>query len=99
MRPKSLMGSMIQQMQADIDEMSDLMGMPSMSRRFGMIDPFGAFERAPLLTQRETRMGARMQVDLSETDAGYELSCDLPGVPKDKVSVKMTKDNILEISA
>ena len=39
-----------------------------------------------------------MHLDLKETDAGYEISCDAPGLKKDDIDITF-EDNVLRISA
>ncbi|KAI9346758.1 HSP20-like chaperone [Zopfochytrium polystomum] len=45
-----------------------------------------------------TRAGFHPRLDLAETDAGYVVHADLPGIPKDKVDVSISDDGVLMIS-
>lgn len=56
-------------------------------------DPFAAFEW-PSLPAAELDFG---RADLSETDEGYELEIDLPGMKKDDIKVDLS-DAILTVS-
>jgi Molecular chaperone (small heat shock protein) len=56
-------------------------------------DPFAGFEW-PAAWGRETELG---RVDLSETEEGYELQIDLPGMKKEDISVELA-DGILTVS-
>ena len=72
--------------------------MPTRNNRFFnnlMLDPFDAFfDTTP--TQKSTP--ALMRTDIRETDAGYELTIDLPGFGKDDVKAQL-KDGYLTINA
>ena len=62
-----------------------------------MTDPFDAFfnaASAPMQKMSPTLM----RTDIKETDAGFELTIDLPGFKKDEVSIDL-KDGYLTISA
>lgn len=56
-------------------------------------DPFAGFEW-PVFTGGEHGFG---RADLSETDDGYELQIDLPGMKKDDIKVDLS-DGILTVS-
>ncbi|MDZ7828549.1 MAG: Hsp20/alpha crystallin family protein [Halofilum sp. (in: g-proteobacteria)] len=56
-------------------------------------DPFAGFEW-PAVTTGERTFG---RADLSETDTGYELQVDLPGMKKEDLSVDLA-DGMLSIS-
>ncbi|KAI9324801.1 HSP20-like chaperone [Zopfochytrium polystomum] len=64
--------------------------------------PFGDFDR--IRQQRNqrsailTRAGFHPRLDLAETDAGYVVHADLPGIPKDKVDVSISDEGVLVIS-
>ncbi|KAI9328994.1 HSP20-like chaperone [Zopfochytrium polystomum] len=45
-----------------------------------------------------TRAGFHPRIDLAETDAGYVVHADLPGIPKDKVDVSISDEGVLVIS-
>ncbi|KAI9366746.1 HSP20-like chaperone, partial [Zopfochytrium polystomum] len=45
-----------------------------------------------------TRAGFHPRLDLAETDAGYVVHADLPGISKDKVDVSISDDGVLMIS-
>ncbi|KAI9329031.1 putative heat-shock protein [Zopfochytrium polystomum] len=45
-----------------------------------------------------TRAGFHPRLDLAETDAGYVVHADLPGIPKDKVDVSISDEGVLVIS-
>ena len=72
--------------------------MPTRNNRFFnnlMLDPFDAFfDNTPM--QKSTP--ALMRTDIRETDAGFELTIDLPGFGKDDVRAEL-KDGYLTISA
>ena len=72
--------------------------MPTRNNRFFnnlMLDPFDAFfDTTPM--QKSTP--ALMRTDIRETDAGYEMTIDLPGFNKDDVKAEL-KDGYLTISA
>ena len=62
-----------------------------------MTDPFDAFfnaASAPMQKMSPTLM----RTDIKETDAGFELTIDLPGFKKDEVTVDL-QDGYLTISA
>jgi len=62
-----------------------------------MTDPFDAFfdaATAPMQKMSPTLM----RTDIKETDAGYELTIDLPGFKKDDVQAEL-KDGYLTITA
>jgi len=62
-----------------------------------MADPFDAFFGMPA-PQAPRMMPALMRTDIKETDEGFELIVDLPGLSKDDVQAEL-KDGYLAISA
>lgn len=62
-----------------------------------MTDPFDAFFAAPS-TSTQKMSPTLMRTDIKETDAGYELTIDLPGFKKEEVQADL-KDGYLNISA
>ena len=65
-----------------------------------MTDPFDAFfDAASAPMQAMQKMSpSLMRTDIKETDAGYELTIDLPGFKKDDVQADL-KDGYLTIAA
>lgn len=65
-----------------------------------MTDPFDAFfDAAAAPMQAMQKMSPNlMRTDIKETDAGYELTIDLPGFKKDDVQADL-KDGYLTIAA
>lgn len=65
-----------------------------------MTDPFDAFfDAASAPVQAMQKMSPTlMRTDIKETDAGYELTIDLPGFKKDDVQADL-KDGYLAITA
>lgn len=65
-----------------------------------MTDPFDAFfDAASAPMQAMQKMSPNlMRTDIKETDAGYELTIDLPGFKKDDVQADL-KDGYLTIAA
>ena len=61
-----------------------------------MSDPFDAFFDAA--TAPVQAMPSLMRTDIKETDAGFELTIDLPGFKKDDVQAEL-KDGYLTIAA
>jgi len=51
-----------------------------------MLEPFGGFQRTSAMMNDIVRVPT---LDLNENATGYELSCDLPGVPKEQVKVDL----------
>ena len=65
-----------------------------------MTDPFDAFfnaASAPMQAMQKMSPSL-MRTDIKETDAGYELTIDLPGFKKDDVQAEL-KDGYLTIAA
>lgn len=61
-----------------------------------MLDPFETFlDNATALAKPAPTL---MKTDIKETDAGYELTIDLPGFKKDDVTAEL-KDGYLSVSA
>ena len=69
------------------------MFVPDMFRR-NVFDDFFDFPAAPVRTQT----ASVMKTDVKETENGYELDVDLPGIKKEDVKVKLD-DGYLTISA
>jgi len=51
-----------------------------------MLEPFGGFQRTSALMNDMVRVPT---LDLNENPSGYELSCDIPGIPKENVKVDL----------
>jgi len=63
------------------------------SERRWSLDPFAGFDM-PSIWNTERELG---RADLSETDEGYELQLDLPGMKKDDIQIDLS-DGLLTIS-
>ena len=65
-----------------------------------MSDPFDAFfDAATAPVQAMQKMSpSLMRTDIKETDAGFELTIDLPGFKKDEINVQLD-NGYLNISA
>jgi len=60
-----------------------------------MLEPFGGWQRTSAVMNDMIRVPT---LDLNETDRGYELHCDLPGIPKEQVKIDLN-GRTLTISA
>ena len=60
-----------------------------------MADPFDAFFNTPF-TPAQKSSSTLMRTDIKETDAGFELTIDLPGFKKDDVQAEL-KDGYLTV--
>src|SRR5690242_5761469 len=59
-----------------------------------LFDDFGRdFWRAPL-RQMETAVSAMPAVDVTETDAGYEVVAELPGMDEKNIEVKLANHTL-----
>ncbi|TDT41729.1 HSP20 family molecular chaperone IbpA [Halospina denitrificans] len=65
----------------------------ALSGSIGSFDPFASMGM-PSLWGTDSELG---RADLSETDEGYELQLDLPGMKKDDIQVDLT-DGLLTVS-
>ena len=79
-------------LRSDIDDLFDRY-FPHFPRRWMDWDPFKGLEMPNFAMPR---WGAAPSVDLSETDKGYEISADLPGMDEKDIEVSVS-DTMLTI--
>lgn len=76
-------------LRSEVDDLFDryFPGFPRFPRRLMDLDPFTALEMPSSLLPR---WGTAPSVDLSETNEGYEVSADLPGLDDKDIEVSVT---------
>lgn len=78
----------------NLDELFD-----SMQRSFeDMMSPFFVETGWPSLEHFESALGKIPNSDIEETETAYTVTAELPGIAKENIEVKVTDDNVVEIT-
>ncbi len=77
-----------------LDELFD-----DMQRSFeDMVGPFFTETTWPYLDTQRSELGRLPHADIEETDTGYTVTAEMPGITKENIEVKLSDDNTVEIS-